>query len=117
MESSYTFVKDLAEKLTMPERGILTQTLYQDDQVKVVLFGFSAGEELSNHTASMPAILHIIQGEANLTLGQDSMQAECGAWIRMPAHLPHSVYAKTPVVMLLQLLKQKTSEEHQGPSV
>jgi quercetin dioxygenase-like cupin family protein len=45
------------------------RTLYTDDRVKVVLFGFGQGEERSEHTASMPAALHFLRGEAKLTPG------------------------------------------------
>ncbi|HIQ04150.1 MAG TPA: cupin domain-containing protein, partial [Anaerolineae bacterium] len=80
-------------------------TFYADDQVKAVLFGFAAGQELSEHTASQPAILYFVQGEAHLTLGDDSMEAKAGTWVHMPPQLPHSIVAKTPVVMLLLLIK------------
>ena len=105
MNSRYTYIADLAKQVDIPVDGILSRTLYDDEQVKVVLFGFGAGQELSEHTASMPAILHIVQGEARLTLGDDSVEAEAGAWVHMPPGLQHGVHAKTPVVMLLLLIK------------
>jgi quercetin dioxygenase-like cupin family protein len=101
----YTFIANLADSTNIPTEGILSRTLYDDDQVKAVLFGFSDGESLSEHTASMPAIIHIVQGDVQLTLGEDVMEASAGAWVHMPANLRHSVLAKTPVVMLLLLLK------------
>ena len=105
MSSKYTYIADLAKQVDIPVDGILSRTLHEDEQVKVVLFGFGAGQELSEHTASMPAILHIVQGAARLTLGDDSVEAEAGAWVHMPPELRHGVYAKTPVVMLLLLIK------------
>jgi len=105
MSSKYTYIADLAKQVDIPVDGILSRTLCDDEQVKVVLFGFGAGQELSEHTASMPAILHIVQGAARLTLGDDSVDAEAGAWVHMPPELRHGVYAKTPVVMLLLLIK------------
>ncbi|MEO2032766.1 MAG: hypothetical protein ABGZ35_11840 [Planctomycetaceae bacterium] len=51
-------------------------------------------------------ILHLIQGEATVTLGDDAVEAQAGTWIHMPANLQHSVQTKTPVVMLLLLLKK-----------
>lgn len=111
MESDYTFIADLAKQVDIPADGILSRTLYSDDRVKVVIFGFDAGQELSEHTASMPAILHIIQGEAHLTLGDDSMEARAGTWIRMPSELRHSVQARTPVVMLLLMLRSAAGND------
>ena len=105
MTMTYTHFCDLAQEVHPPDKGILSRTLFSDDRLKVVLFGFAQGEELSEHTASMPAVLHFLQGEANLTLGDDTLEARPGTWVHMPAGLRHSIQAKTPVVMLLLLLK------------
>ena len=105
MDSRYTYIADLAKRVDIPVDGILSRTLHSDEEVKVVLFGFGAGQELSEHTASMPAILHIVEGEARLTLGGDSVEAGAGAWVHMPPELQHSIYAKTPLVILLLLIK------------
>ena len=106
MTSPYTLSSDLANEVQPPDKGILSRTLFNDDRLKVVLFGFAQGEELSEHTASMPAVLHFLQGEAKLTLGDDMLEARPGTWVHMPAGLKHSIKAKTPVVMLLLLLKE-----------
>jgi quercetin dioxygenase-like cupin family protein len=105
MKSNYTYISDLAKEVDIPADGILSRTLYTDEHVKVVVFGFDAGQELSEHTASMPAIIHIIQGEARLTLGDDAMEARAGAWVHLPPELRHSVQAKTPVIMLLMMMR------------
>jgi hypothetical protein len=44
-------------------------------------------------------------GEARLTLGDDTVEARPGAWVHMANGLRHSIRAKTPVVMLLLLVK------------
>lgn len=106
MSPSYTFIRDLAREVQPPNKGIMSRTLFNDDRLKAVLFGFAQGEELSEHTASMPAILHFLQGEATVTLGDDRHEATTGTWVHMPTGLRHSVQARTPVVMLLVLLKQ-----------
>jgi len=105
MTTTYTHFSDLAKEVQPPDKGILSRTLFSDDRLKVVLFSFAEGEELSEHTASMPAILHFLQGEALLTLGDDTLEAKLGTWVHMPKGLRHSIQAKTPVVMLLLLLK------------
>jgi quercetin dioxygenase-like cupin family protein len=101
----YTHINDLAKEAQPPEKGILSRTLYNDEKMKAVIFGFAQGEELSEHTASMPAVLHFLQGEAKLTLGADIVEAKPNTWVRMPTGQRHSIQAKTPVVMLLLLLK------------
>jgi quercetin dioxygenase-like cupin family protein len=88
----------------VPPHSILSRTLLRDERCKVVLFSFAAGQELSEHTASRPAIVHVLAGEAQLTLGDEVMEATAGSWAFMPPHLKHSLKAKTPVQMLLTLL-------------
>jgi quercetin dioxygenase-like cupin family protein len=105
MTTTYTHFSDLEKEAQPPDKGILSRTLYNDDRLKVVLFGFAQGEELSEHTASMPAVLHFLQGEAKLTLGDDTVEARPGTWVHMPAGLRHGIQAKTPVAMLLLLVK------------
>lgn len=86
------------------EDSILSRTVYKDDGVRVILFGFAKGETLSEHTSSFPAILHFLEGEALVTLGHEAKKARPGMWIHMPAHLPHSISAQTEVKMLLMML-------------
>ena len=104
--SDYTLFLDLAQEVQPPAKGILSRTLFNDDRLKVVLFGFGQGEELSEHTASTPAVLHFLQGEGKLTLGDNKHEAKAGSWVHMPAGLKHSIKALTPVAMLLLLLKE-----------
>ncbi len=105
MSTAYTHFSDVAQQARPPDRGILSRTLHNGDRLKAVLFGFAAGEELSEHTASMPAVLHFLQGEARLTLGDDTLEAKPGTWVHMPKGMRHAVQARTPVVMLLLLMK------------
>jgi len=106
MSEETFYTPDLAALI--PEIGadsIISRTMYSDERLKVVLFGFAAGQELSEHTSAYPAVLHFLSGEAAVTLGDESKAAGPGTWIHMPPHLPHSVNARTPVVMLLMMLK------------
>ena len=86
-----------------PPDSILSRMVYQDKSTKTILFGFQPGQELSEHTASVPAVLHFIEGEADLTLGEVSTTAQKGTWVHLPPDLPHSILAKTKVLMLLTM--------------
>lgn len=109
MATTYTLHTDLNRLLDLPEEGTLSRTLYQDDRVKVVLFNFCAGQELSEHTATKPAIMHFLAGEADITLGSDTTAVTPGTWVHMAPQLSHSIRAKTSVTMLLTLLKSSDS--------
>ena len=60
---------------------------------------------LIEHTASKPAVLHFVKGQARLTLGKEAMSAQPGSWVHMEPNLSHSVFAETELIMLLLLLE------------
>ena len=97
-------VDDVLAEIEVPHEGTLSQTLYRDDRVRVVLFAFDAGQELSSHTASVPAIVEVVRGHLRLTLDDETVDARPGSWTHMPADLPHAVVAEEPSVMLLTML-------------
>lgn len=104
MAPKYTIINNLADEIPdIPPDSIISRTIYSDDQVKAVLFGFAPGQELSEHTASTAAVLYFVSGTAEIKLGQDRSQAQPGTYVHMEAHLPHSIKAETAVVMLLLL--------------
>jgi quercetin dioxygenase-like cupin family protein len=110
LDTPYSYIADLlAETPNVPADSIISRTVYSDDHIKVILFGFAAGQELSEHTASQAAQLYFVQGEADLTLGEDSLSAQSGTWVHMPPKLPHSITAKTPVFMLLTMFHTDSS--------
>ena len=105
LSSGYSFTQNILSEIQVPAKGILSHTLYNDEQVKIILFGFAAGEELTAHTAPMPAIIQILNGEVTLILGPDSREAAPGGLAYMAPQLTHGIVAKTPALVLLTLLK------------
>ncbi len=105
MSLPYTYIADLLEHVPdVPSDSIISRTFFSGDEAKAILFAFAPGQELSEHTAARPAVLHFLSGEAQLVLGEDTLEARAGTWVHMPPHLAHSVNARTEVVMLLLLL-------------
>ena len=105
MNDPYFYTEDIQRLITeIPSDSIISRTYFENEQVKAILFGFAPGQELSEHTASKPAILHFLEGEADLSLGMEVKTAATGTWVYMEPRLPHSIFAKTKVVMLLILL-------------
>ena len=99
-----TVFRDLLAEAPVPARGILSQTLSNENGVELVLFAFAPGEQLSEHTSARPAVIHILSGVADVTVGADAHDAVPGTWVRMPANTKHSVVARTALVMALYLL-------------
>ena len=105
-ETPYKYFGNLAGEIPeIPADSIISRTIYKDDQVNVVLFGFAPGQELSEHTASQPALLYFVEGQATLTLDEDVLEAGPGTWTRMPPRMAHRILARSKLVMLLILLR------------
>ena len=105
MNDVYVYVQDLRQQAKVPEDGILSQTLQNDDRTRVILFGFAAGQELSAHTAPFPAMLTFLKGDALLKLGSEEQRATEGTFVYMRPNLEHGIKAQTEVVMLLTMIK------------
>ena len=102
----HTFLTDLVNAVEIPAEGTLSKVVYKDDRIRVVLFGFDTEQELTEHTASVPAVVQMLSGRVRLTMGEEVVEATPGDWAHLAAHLPHSVLALEPSVMLLTLLKE-----------
>ena len=108
MSETYNFISNMKGMIPdIPLDSIVSRTVHEDEGIKVVLFGFAEGQELSEHTASQPAMLTFLRRDAQLSLGDDPFTAEPGTWVYVPACLPHSVQATTKVLMMLVLLKDR----------
>lgn len=88
--------------------SIVSRTFHRADNAKAIMFGFAPGQELSEHTSTQTAIIQIVEGDATVTLGDDQYELSAGAWMYLPPELKHSIYAKTPVVMLLMMFGLKS---------
>jgi quercetin dioxygenase-like cupin family protein len=106
-QTSYVLIERVDDLISnvQPE-SIISRVFYKGDYLRGTVFGFDAGQELSEHTSAFPAVLHILEGEAEVTLGKDRHNLRAGSWVYMPPHLQHSIYAQTALKMLLLLLEK-----------
>jgi quercetin dioxygenase-like cupin family protein len=99
-------VRQLADESSPPESGKNSTIVLDDDRLKVILFSFASGSGLAEHVAPFTAIIQIISGEAEMTVGDQPVAGKAGTWIQMKPKTPHSIQAQTPVTLLLTLLKE-----------
>ena len=97
---------DLENMIEFAEDGIVSKTLLKTSGREVNLLCMSAGQSISTHKSSFPAIIHVIQGDGIVTLHNETYQAKPNAWLYMPAQLPHAIEATNNLVFLLTLFKQ-----------
>ncbi len=101
----YAFIPNLDAEAEVPDRGTLSRVLHHDDRLRLVLFAFDAGQELTEHTASVPAVLQVVSGRFRVTAGGDTFEMGPGAWLLLDAHEPHSLLAEEPSRLLLTMLR------------
>lgn len=106
-EPSYTVIAHLLDEVEIPEDGTLSRVMFSGDGLRVVLFAFDEGQELTEHAASVPAVIQVVKGRLGLTLADESVEIEADSWVHMDAHLTHAVVALEPSVLILTLQQNR----------
>ena len=87
------------------DNGIVSRTLLRAPNARVVLFGFSEGQELTEHTSTMHAMVQVLSGECDFSVNGKSHLLKPGDLLYMPPNAPHAAKAVTQFSMLLTLFK------------
>ena len=98
-------VVELKEQIAVNEGQIISKSLVQREDMTLTLFAFGAGESISTHSSTGDAMVVVLEGEGELTVGGVAKKAKEGQSIIMPANIPHAVQAVTDFKMLLIVIK------------
>lgn len=98
-------VVDLDALQQVAEQGIVSRVLVENEHHKIVHFTFAPGQELSEHTASVPAVIQILDGEGAVRLGGEDHRAHRGMLFYMTAGLRHAIHADGTLTMLLTMFR------------
>ena len=85
--------------------GIVSKTVAEVDGNEISLFCMATGQELSTHSASFPAVIHVLQGKGEIILGKEVYEAKPSSWFSLPKNLAHAVKSTENLVFLLTLFK------------
>jgi quercetin dioxygenase-like cupin family protein len=97
-------VLSLAEMAAYQEGSVVSRQITKVEAGNVTLFAFDAGQELSEHTAPFDALVHILDGEAEIVIAGQSFRVKVGEGIILPANQPHAVKAPQKFKMLLTMI-------------
>jgi len=95
----------LAELVSFQDTSVVSRQLLKTEGGNVTLFAFAAGQGLSEHTAPFDALVHVLEGEAEVVIDGTPFRVASGHAIVMPANRPHALHAATPFKMLLTMLR------------
>jgi quercetin dioxygenase-like cupin family protein len=98
-------VNAVADMVSYQEGTIVSRILIKGKTGSVTLFAFAAGQELSEHTTPYDALVHLVDGEAAITVAGRPYRVGAGETLLMPAHQPHALRAVSPFKMLLTMIR------------
>lgn len=105
MDTASEQVVSLADETRFAANGIVSRTLLRTENTRVVLFGFAEGQELTEHTSTQQAVIQILTGECEFSLGGRPRLLKAGDLLYMPPNLRHAVKATCQFSMLLTLTR------------
>ncbi len=73
-------VADLHEMIEVADQGIVSKTVVENVHHKLVHFTFAPGQELSEHTASVPAAIQVL--EKQMRQAAANLEFELAAMLR-----------------------------------
>ena len=98
-------VYSLKETISIAEDGIVSKQFIKNNGGNITFFGFDKGQSLSEHTAPFDAIVQIVEGSAEVSIGKKKYNVGEGEIIIMPANIPHAIHATDAFKMCLIMLK------------
>jgi quercetin dioxygenase-like cupin family protein len=85
--------------------SIVSKTIADKEVGSITIFAFDKGQKLSEHQAPFEAVVQVVDGTAELTIGGEAVTVHRGELIIMPANVAHSVSAEEKFKMLLTMLR------------
>ena len=105
MDCSSTGGKQLTSSIEYATDSIVSKTILDKPAGTITLFAFDKGQGLSEHTAPYDAVVQILDGNAAITIAGKEVAVSAGEIIVMPANVPHAVFAKEKLKMLLTMIR------------
>jgi quercetin dioxygenase-like cupin family protein len=102
----FSKVLDLKNLITYQEGQVLSRTIGQIPNANITLFSLDKGEGISTHVTSGDAMVQILDGEAEITIGDEVFNVKAGETIIMPSDIPHGLEARERFKMLLTVIKK-----------
>lgn len=98
-------VLQIAEMAGYQAGAVVSRQITKADAGNVTLFAFDRDQGLSEHSAPYDALVHVLEGQAEVTISGQPFQLKMGDAIIMPAHEPHALKAIQKFKMLLTMIR------------
>jgi quercetin dioxygenase-like cupin family protein len=85
--------------------AVVSKTILKNAAGNISLFAFDAGEGLAEHSSPHAALVQVLDGEAEITIGGLPHMLHAGECLLMPANVPHALKATQAFKMMLTMIK------------
>jgi quercetin dioxygenase-like cupin family protein len=100
-----TLKTSLLDVVVYQDGAVVSKTLIDKKTGTVTLFAFGAGQGLSEHTAPFDAMVHVLDGEAEIRISDKTFRLQPGEIIVIPANEPHALKAIDRFKMILTMIR------------
>lgn len=98
-------VLNLEEMVEYSSGGVISKQVLKNQSGNITLFSFDKGQGLTEHTAPFDAVVQVLDGEAQITIGGNPNIGRKGESIIMPANVSHALQAVEQFKMLLTMIR------------
>ncbi|MCM8813551.1 MAG: cupin domain-containing protein [Candidatus Omnitrophica bacterium] len=109
MVKNSVFIADAAQSVAYQKGAVVSRTLLDKQVGTITVFAFDAGQGLSEHTVPYDAFVHVLEGEAEITIAGTVYTVTSGQVVIMPARQPHALRAKQAFKMMLVMIRAEDS--------
>jgi quercetin dioxygenase-like cupin family protein len=96
---------NFADLIEYQNGSVVSRTIIDKETGTVTLFAFDEGQGLSEHTAPFDALVHVLDGEAEVTISGKPFLLKAGEMVIMPANEPHALKAIARFKMVLTMVR------------
>jgi len=92
--------------LPIPTQATTSRALLTNEAVRVVVFVFDTGEQLSEHTAATPVVVQLLAGRMRFQVDGSEHELTAGDVVYLAPGAPHALEALEPSRLSLVLVQR-----------
>jgi quercetin dioxygenase-like cupin family protein len=101
----------LCDEVQISSAGIVSRTVLNTAELRVVLFSFAEGQELTTHSNRRRALVHVLDGCCEFFFAGTWHVLVAGTLLHLPPDHPHAVRASSGPFSMLLTLGSETGEK------
>ena len=95
----------LVDVIAYQNGSVVSKQIIKKQNGNITLFAFDKDESLTEHISPFEAVVYIVDGEMEITIGGNPYNVKAGEIIVMPPNVPHGLKATFKSKMLLTMIK------------